>query len=250
MNIFCETMLSGQVAIVTGASRGIGQATAIALASAGADVAIFDLCSLEEAAETMHAVAELGRRVVFYSCNVGRSEEVGASVAEVIADFGRIDILVNNAGINRDGLILQLGDDSFTDVIDTNLRGTFNMMRAVGRQMLRQRCGRICNISSVAGLVGNAGQSNYAASKAGVIGLTKSVALELARRGITVNAVAPGFVETSMTSSLTGSPLLSRVPLGRMAQPEEVADMIVFLCSPAASYITGEVIRVDGGMAM
>lgn len=250
MNIFCETMLSEQTAIVTGASRGIGQATAVALAAVGADVAIFDLCSLEKAAETLHAVSALGRRATFYSCNVSRSEEVGASVAEVISDFGRIDILVNNAGINRDGLIMQLGDDSFTDVIDTNLRGTFNMIRAVSRQMLRQRSGRICNVSSVAGLVGNAGQSNYAASKAGVIGLTKSVALELAGRGITANAVAPGFVETSMTRSLTDSPLLARVPLGRMAQPKEVADMIVFLCSPAASYITGEVIRVDGGMAM
>jgi len=243
-------MLAGQVAVVTGASRGIGRAIASALASAGADVAILDLCSSEAASDAVNAVTGLGRKAIAYTCNVGESEQVKETVAKVLADFGRIDILVNNAGITRDGLIMQLTDDNFNDVINTNLRGTFNMIRAVSRPMIRQKGGRICNISSVSGLMGNAGQTNYSASKAGVIGLTKSAALELCKRGITVNAVAPGFVETPMTRELKDSPLLERIPLGRIAQPEEIANMVVFLCSPAAAYITGEVIRVDGGMAM
>jgi len=243
-------MLAGQVAVVTGASRGIGRAIAAALASAGADVAILDLCSPEAASDAVNAVTALGRKAIAYTCNVGESDQVKETVAKVLADFGRIDILVNNAGITRDGLIMQLTDDNFSDVINTNLRGTFNMIRAVSRPMIRQKGGRICNISSVSGLMGNAGQTNYSASKAGVIGLTKSAALELCKRGITVNAVAPGFVETPMTKDLTDSPLLERTPLGRIAQPEEIANMVVFLCSPAAAYITGEVIRVDGGMAM
>lgn len=250
MNIFNTEMLAGKVAVVTGASRGIGRAIAVALASAGADVAILDLCAPEVAADAVNAVAGFGRKAISYTCNVGESEQVKETVAKVLEDFGRIDILVNNAGITRDGLIMQLTDDNFNDVINTNLRGTFNMIRAVSRPMIRQKGGRICNISSVSGLMGNAGQTNYSASKAGVIGLTKSAALELSKRGITVNAVAPGFVETPMTKDLVNSPLLERIPLGRIAQPEEIADMVVFLCSPAAAYITGEVIRVDGGMAM
>lgn len=250
MNIFNTEMLAGKVAVVTGASRGIGRAIAVALASAGADVAILDLCAPEVAADAVNAVTELGRRAISYTCNVGESEQVKETVAKVLEDFGRIDILVNNAGITRDGLIMQLSDDNFNDVINTNLRGTFNMIRAVSRPMIRQKGGRICNISSVSGLMGNAGQTNYSASKAGVIGLTKSAALELSKRGITVNAVAPGFVETPMTKDLVNSPLLERIPLGRIAQPEEIASMVVFLCSPAAAYITGEVVRVDGGMAM
>ena len=243
-------MLAGKVAVVTGASRGIGRAIAAALASAGADVAILDLCAPEVAADAVNAVAGFGRKAISYTCNVGESDQVKETVAKVLEDFGRIDILVNNAGITRDGLIMQLTDDNFNDVINTNLRGAFNMIRAVSRPMIRQKGGRICNISSVSGLMGNAGQTNYSASKAGVIGLTKSAALELSKRGITVNAVAPGFVETPMTKDLVNSPLLERIPLGRIAQPEEIADMVVFLCSPAAAYITGEVIRVDGGMAM
>lgn len=250
MNIFNTEMLAGKVAVVTGASRGIGRAIAAALAAAGADVAILDLCAPEAAADAVNAVTGLGRKAISYTCNVGESDQVKETVAKVLEDFGRIDILVNNAGITRDGLIVQLTDDNFNDVIGTNLRGTFNMIRAVSRPMIRQKGGRICNISSVSGLMGNAGQTNYSASKAGVIGLTKSAALELSKRGITVNAVAPGFVETPMTKDLVNSPLLERIPLGRIAQPEEIADMVVFLCSPAAAYITGEVIRVDGGMAM
>lgn len=250
MNIFQTDLLAGQVAVVTGASRGIGRAIAGTLASAGADVAILDLCTPEAAADVVRDVTDLGRRAAYYNCNVSESGPVKETVAQIVKDFGRIDILVNNAGITRDGLIVQLSDDNFNDVINTNLRGTFNMIRAVSRTMLRQKSGRICNISSVSGLMGNAGQTNYSASKAGVIGLTKSAALELAGRGITVNAVAPGFVETPMTKDLADSPLLGRIPLGRIAQPEEIANMVTFLCSPAAAYITGEVIRVDGGMAM
>ena len=250
MNIFQTDLLAGQTAVVTGASRGIGRAIAKTLASAGADVAILDLCTPETAADAVKDVTDLGHRAAYYACNVGESAQVKDTVAQIVKDFGRIDILVNNAGITRDGLIMQLSDDNFNDVIGTNLRGSFNMIRAVSRTMLRQKSGRICNISSVSGLTGNAGQTNYSASKAGVIGLTKSAALELASRGITVNAVAPGFVETAMTKDLADSPLLSRIPLGRAAQPEEIANMVTFLCSPAAAYITGEVIRVDGGMAM
>ena len=250
MNIFQTDLLAGQVAVVTGASRGIGRAIAKTLASAGADVAILDLCTPEMAADAVKDVTDLGHRAAYYACNVGESAQVKDTVAQIVKDFGRIDILVNNAGITRDGLIMQLSDDNFNDVIGTNLRGSFNMIRAVSRTMLRQKSGRICNISSVSGLTGNAGQTNYSASKAGVIGLTKSAALELASRGITVNAVAPGFVETAMTKDLADSPLLSRIPLGHAAQPEEIANMVAFLCSPAAAYITGEVIRVDGGMAM
>jgi len=250
MNIFQTDLLAGQVAVVTGASRGIGRAIARTLASAGADVAILDLCTPEAAADAVKDVTDLGHRAAYYACNVGESAQVKDTVAQIVKDFGRIDILVNNAGITRDGLIMQLSDDNFNDVIGTNLRGSFDMIRAVSRTMLRQKSGRICNISSVSGLTGNAGQTNYSASKAGVIGLTKSAALELASRGITVNAVAPGFVETAMTEDLADSPLLGRIPLGRAAQPEEIANMVTFLCSPAAAYITGEVIRVDGGMAM
>lgn len=250
MNIFSTETLAGQVAVVTGASRGIGRAIAVALAQAGADVAILDLCAPETAAEAVKDVESCGRRAVAYTCNVGESDQVKETVAAVLKDFGRIDILVNNAGITRDGLIMQLTDDNFNDVINTNLRGAFNMIRAVSRPMLRQKSGRICSISSVSGLMGNAGQTNYSASKAGIIGLTKSAAQELAKRGITVNAVAPGFVETSMTKDLTDSPLIDRIPLGRIAQPEDIASAVLFLCSPAAAYITGEVLRVDGGMAM
>ena len=239
MNIFKTDLLAGQTAVVTGASRGIGRAIALSLASAGADVAILDLCSPETAADAVEAAAALGRRAAYYTCNVGESGQVKDTVAQIVKDFGRIDILVNNAGITRDGLIMQLSDDNFNDVIGTNLRGTFNMIRAVSRTMLRQKSGRICNISSVSGLMGNAGQTNYSASKAGVIGLTKSAALELAGRGITVNAVAPGFVETPMTKDLADSPLMDRIPLGRIARPEEIADMVTFLCSPAAAYING-----------
>ena len=242
-------MLAGQTAIVTGASRGIGRAIAESLAAAGADVAILDLCP-PETADAVNAVTSHGRRAGVYTCNVGDSAQVKETVAQVLADFGRIDILVNNAGITRDGLLMQMSDEQFDDVLTTNLRGSFNMIRAVSRTMIRQKSGRICNISSVSGLMGNAGQTNYSASKAGVIGLTKSAALELCKRGITVNAVAPGFVETPMTKELTDNPLMERIPLGRIAQPEEIASMVTFLCSPAAVYITGEVVRVDGGMAM
>jgi 3-oxoacyl-[acyl-carrier protein] reductase len=242
--------LEGKNCIINGGAKGIGLGITTAFAHQGANVAIF----ARDEASAAKVIAEFSSKYKgefsFYKTDVGDTASCREAVQAYMKDHDRIDVLVNNAGITRDGLIMQLSDDNFNDVINTNLRGCFNMIRAVSRTMLRQKSGRICNISSVSGLMGNAGQTNYSASKAGVIGLTKSAALELAGRGITVNAVAPGFVETPMTKDLADSPLLGRIPLGRIAQPEEIANMVTFLCSPAAAYITGEVIRVDGGMAM
>ena len=242
-----------RVALVTGASRGIGRACAIGLAHDGFDIAIVYAGNVSAALDAQTACEEAGATARIYRCDVADSEEVGAVMDEVLADFGSVWALVNNAGITRDGLLMRMKDEAFERVLDVNLKGTFNTIRALTRQFMRNRGGRIINISSVVGLVGNAGQANYAASKAGVIGLSKSVARELALRAVTVNVVAPGFVRTSMTDEMpqrAREESLVRVPLGRLAEPEEIANVVRFLASDAAGYVTGEVIRVDGGMAM
>lgn len=245
--------LTGKTALVTGASRGIGRAIAIALAEAGADVAVNYAGSEAAAAETVQAIEALGRKAFKVKANVGKSAEFDAMVASVLETFGKLDILVNNAGITRDNLIMRMKEEEFDEVIETNLKGVFNGIKAVTRPMMKQRAGRIVNISSVVGALGNAGQANYVAAKAGVIGLTKSAARELASRNITVNAVAPGFIGTDMTDKLPAdmkTKLEGDIPLGRMGKPEEVAHAVVYLASDAASYMTGQTIHIDGGMYM
>lgn len=245
-------MLCGKTALITGSSRGIGRAIALELASLGADIAVVYYGDSEtaNAEEVRSEIKAMGRKAAIYACNVGDFAAVEVLVKSVVTEFGTIDILVNNAGITKDGLMPQMTEAAFDAVIDTNLKGTFNLLRHVSRQMIRKKSGRIINIASVAGIMGNAGQVNYSASKAGVIGMTKSAAKELASRGITVNAIAPGFVATDMTKDLTASPLMAQIPMGRMASPEEIAGLAAYLASPAAAYITGEVIRIDGGLAM
>jgi len=245
--------LTGKTALVTGASRGIGRAIAIALAEAGADVAINYSGSQDAAAETAQAVEALGQRAIVLQANVGKSSEFEAMVKQVVDTFGSIDILVNNAGITRDNLIMRMKEEEFDQVIETNLKGVFNGIKAVTRQMMKQRSGRIINISSIVGTIGNPGQANYVAAKAGVIGLTKSAARELATRGITVNCVAPGFIETDMTNKLaeeTRTKLAEGIPLARLGSPEDIAGAVRFLASDAAAYMTGQTVHVDGGMYM
>jgi len=242
--------LEGKTALVTGAARGIGQATALRLAEAGADVALCDL-KAEWLAETAAGVRAAGRRAESYAVDVSDAAGVKSAVEAVAADFGRIDILVNNAGITRDGLLLRMSEEDWNAVLDVNLKGTYLFTRAVARLMVKQRGGAIVNIASIIGLIGNAGQCNYAASKAGVIALTKSVAKELAGRGVRANAVAPGFIRTSMTDKLseeTQQRMLEAIPLKRFGSPEDVADVVVFLAGDAAAYVTGQVVNVCGGM--
>jgi 3-oxoacyl-[acyl-carrier protein] reductase len=244
--------LGNQVAVVTGAGRGIGQAIALKLAAAGADIACVDL-KVEFCAETVQKAQELGRKAWSFAANVSEAASVTAAAEQILAATGKVDILVNNAGITKDGLLMRLSEADWDAVLDINLKGTFLFTKAFSRSFLRQQSGRIVNIASVIGLIGNAGQCNYGASKAGVIGFTKSAARELASRGITVNAIAPGFIETAMTAKLSPearAAILKQVPLASLGQPEDVAAAVLFLASPAARYITGQVLPVDGGMAM
>lgn len=246
-------MLTGKVALVTGASRGIGRAIALTLAEAGADVAINYSGNEAKAMEVVAEVEKLGRKAIAIKANVANAQEVEDMVNQVLDSFGKLDILVNNAGITRDNLIMRMKEEDWDAVIDTNLKGVFNCIKAVTRPMMKQRSGRIINISSVVAVAGNPGQANYTAAKAGVIGLTKTTAKELASRGITVNAIAPGFIETDMTDVLSEnvrSEMMKAIPLGRLGKPEDVAKAVRFLASPDADYITGQLLHVDGGMVM
>jgi 3-oxoacyl-[acyl-carrier protein] reductase len=248
--------LTGKTAIVTGAGRGgrgIGRGIAVALARAGADVAVTVRTNVADAEAVAQAVAELGRKSLAIACDVADSASVEALFAKVKEEWGRVDILVNNAGITRDTLLLRMSEDDWDAVLDTNLKGAFLCTRAAAKIMLKQKSGRIVNITSINGQVGSPGQANYSASKAGMIGLTKTVAKELASRGITVNAVAPGFIETQMTDFAQGEmrdEIVKRVPLGRLGSIEDVGAAVAFLASDAASYITGQVLTVDGGLTV
>ena len=249
MGIIESMRLDGKAIYVTGAASGIGKAAAAAFAEAGADVAIVDI-NLEGAEKVAKEIAEAtGSKTIAIQCDVTKKDQVEAMVAKVVDTYGKLDILVNNAGITRDGLLMKMSEEDFDAVVDTNLKGAFNCIRFASRQMLKQRSGRIISLSSVVGVYGNAGQANYSASKAGIIGLTKSAARELAGRGITVNAVAPGFIETEMTEVLSEKvkeAAKAQIPFGTFGQPEDIANAFAFLASDEASYITGVVLSVDG----
>ncbi|MCD7735492.1 MAG: 3-oxoacyl-[acyl-carrier-protein] reductase [Lachnospiraceae bacterium] len=244
-------MLEGRIALVTGASRGIGRAIALTLAGYGADVAVNYCGSGEKAKETALEIEKLGRRAILVKADVSVQEDCERMFREVTEQLGAPDILVNNAGITRDNLALRMSTEDFERVLDTNLKGTFFCMKLAGKQMLRKRYGRIISLSSIVGLHGNAGQLNYSAAKAGVVGMTKSLAKELAGRSITVNAVAPGYVDTDMTAVLSDAQkeaIQAQIPLGRIGQPKDIAEAVAFLASDKAAYITGQVISVDGGI--
>lgn len=246
-------MLEGKVAVITGASRGIGRAIALEMAAQGAKVIINYNGSKERAESVQEEIRAKGGFAGIYQCDVSDFAACELFFKDIIKEYGRIDILVNNAGITRDGLLMAMSEEDFDRVVDTNLKGAFHCMRFVSRQMLKQKSGRIINMSSVSGVAGNAGQANYSASKAGIIGLTKAVAKELASRHITVNAIAPGFIDTEMTAVLSDSvkeEAVKRIPLGSFGKPEDIAALAVFLASDRAGYITGQVIHVDGGMVM
>lgn len=242
-----------QTAIVTGGNRGIGRAVAVRLAKDGMNLVINYRGNSAAAEETERLCRELGAEVLLVQGDVSRAEDCEKLAAQAKEAFGRVDVLVNNAGITRDGLLARMTEEDFRAVLDVNLVGPWNMMKAVNRIMMKQRYGRIVNLSSVTGLMGNMGQTNYAAAKAGILGMTKSYAREVASRGITVNAVAPGFIDTDMTEAMpegAKDKIVTEIPMGRTGKPEDVAEAVAFLASEQAGYITGEVLRVDGGMAM
>lgn len=246
-------MLTGKVALVTGASRGIGREIAKTLAGYGATVIVNYNGSAEKAAEVVREIENGGGVALAMQCSVADMKNCEQMIQDTLAQFGHIDILVNNAGITKDNLVMKMTEEDFDAVIDTNLKGTFNTIKCLYRTFLKQKAGRIINLTSVSGILGNAGQANYSASKAGVIGLTKSMARELASRNITVNAVAPGFIDTEMTQVMSDGAkegAMAQIPLKRMGKPEEIAEMVAFLASEKASYITGQIIAVDGGMSM
>ena len=246
-------LLDGKTALVTGASRGIGRAIALRLAAEGANIAINYAGNTAKAEEAKAAIEVAGGKAALFQADVSDSAQVEQMVASVLETFGSLDILVNNAGITRDGLLMRMKEEDFDAVLDTNLKGIFHVTKAVTKIMMKQRSGRIVNMASVVGIIGNAGQTNYAAAKAGVIGFTKSAARELAARGITVNAVAPGFIATDMTAAMpekAKEATLAAIPLRRMGTPEDVANAVLFLVSDQAAYITGQVVKVDGGMVM
>lgn len=245
--------LTGKVALVTGGSRGIGRAIALTLAAHGADIAINYAGNTAAAEEVKAAIEAMGRKAILVQGSVAETDGVQAIVNQVVKELGRLDILINNAGITRDGLLMRMKEADWDAVMETNLKGVYNCSKAVMRTMMKQKSGRIVNMASVVGEMGNAGQANYAAAKAGVIGFTKSLAKEVASRGITVNAVAPGFIATDMTSVLTDeqkAEMARTIPLGRAGQPQDVANAVLFLVSEEAAYITGQVLNVDGGMVM
>ena len=245
-------LLKDKIALITGAGLGIGREIALAFAKEGCDIAVCDIME-EPASETAKEIEKLGRKSAFYIVDVSKTADVEAIVNKVVDNFGAINILVNNAGITKDGLIMRMSESDWDAVLSVNLKGVYNFTKAVVRHMMKARSGRIISISSIVGLMGNPGQANYSASKAGVIGLTKSVAKELASRNITVNAIAPGFIKTRMTEALTDlqrKAMLDRIPLNRLGEPQDVANAALFLASDLASYITGQVITVDGGMVM
>ncbi len=246
-------MLTGKVALVTGASRGIGSQIAKTLAQYGATVIVNYNGSKEKAEEVVAEIKAAGGNAEHIQCSVADFEACGVMINQMLEKYGHIDILVNNAGITRDNLVMKISEQDFDDVIDTNLKGTFNTIKHMYRPFLKQKAGRIINLTSVTGLLGNAGQANYAASKAGVIGLTKSVARELASRGITANAVAPGFIDTEMTQAMSDAAkeaTITQIPLKKIGNPIDIAETVAFLASEKAAYITGQVISVDGGMYM
>ena len=246
-------MLTGKVALVTGASRGIGKEIALTLAANGAAVIVNYNGSKERADEVVKEIEAAGGTAEAIQCNVAEFQASEEMVKSILANYKKVDILVNNAGITRDGLLMRMPEEDYDAVLDTNLKGTFNMIRHLSRSFLKQRSGKIINLSSVSGVMGNAGQANYSASKAGVIGLTKSVARELASRGVCVNAIAPGFIDTEMTQAMPQEAqdgLKQMIPLGRMGEAAEVAKLVLFLAGNDSNYITGQVISIDGGMTM
>ncbi|HBY20818.1 MAG: 3-oxoacyl-[acyl-carrier-protein] reductase [Clostridiales bacterium GWE2_32_10] len=246
-------MLQDKIAVVTGASSGIGKDIAMKLALKGANIVVHYRSNDEEALALASNIEKIGSKALVVKGDISKMADAEKLIEEAISKFGRVDILVNNAGITKDTLLLKMSEEQFDDVINTNLKGTFNCTKSVTKHMLKQKSGRIINISSVIGVVGNAGQSNYAASKAGIIGFTKSVAKELASRGITANAVAPGFIRTKMTDVLKDEvkeEILKKIPLNKFGEAEDVANLVAFLASDEASYITGQVINIDGGMVM